>query len=477
MSTISIKKKEIALAVGALAFALGTGQALAAGFALQENSGSGLGNAFAGGAAAAEDASTVWANPAGMAFIGTNQVAGALHLITPSMKFSNGNSVAATNQQLGGNGGDAGSLNVVPNLYVVLPINKQWAFGLGINAPFGLVTEYDSDWIGRFQGIKSDVKTININPALSWRPVDNFAIGAGVSYQQLKGTFTSNANYSAGILKVAAAQGATPAQLGAIAQATPNLQAFADVTGDDWAWGWNVGALWEITKGTRLGVAWRSEISYGLSGNANISTPALPSTIPPPLQPTINAIAGYLNQNVFYSSGITSDIKVPGVFNASIFSTVNDKWDVMADVQWMNWSTIQYLTFTRTDNSPTPLVKTPLFFRDTWRFSVGANYKYSDQWMFRMGVAYDESPVQDADRTPRLPDSDRTWLSGGVQYKYGKQWKFDVGATYIWVNNGSINNAGNDPATNQPSQSAYGLINGSYSNNVVIFSGQVTYSF
>lgn len=474
------KKSRVAHAVAALVLAWGSGHALASGFGLQENSGSGLGNAYAGGAAVAEDASTIWANPAGMSLIKTNQVAAAVNFITPSMKFSNGNSISAANQQnIGGNGGDAGSLNVVPNLYLLVPINKDWTFGLGINVPFGLVTEYDSGWIGRYQALKSDVQTININPSIAWQVSPSLSLGAGVSFQQIKGTFTSNANYSGGLLKAAAQNGILPGTptYNAIAGSTPNLDSFASITGDDWSWGWNVGALWQINSSNRIGVAWRSDIQYNLSGNVEFTNPALPSGIPAPLLPTVQALAAGVNAKALYNGGIASDIKVPGTANISWFGTLNDKWDLMADAQWTHWSTLQYLTFNRTDGSTVPLASTPLFFRDTWRFAVGANYKYSDAWMFRMGVAYDQSPVQDADRTPRLPDNDRTWLSGGVQYKYGKDWKFDVGATYIWVKDGTINVAGNDPATNTPSIPAYGLINGSYNNNVVIFSAQATWSF
>src|SRR4051794_26290604 len=147
-------RTRIAAAIGGILMMLGASQAFAAGFALQENSGSGLGNAYAGGAASAEDASTVWFNPAGMSRL-PNQAVFAINGIGPSAKFSNGASVAATNQPLGDNGGDAGSWAAVPNVYVVLPINKAWAFGLGVNAPFGLVTEYDDSFIGRFQAIKS----------------------------------------------------------------------------------------------------------------------------------------------------------------------------------------------------------------------------------------------------------------------------------------------------------------------------------
>lgn len=472
-------RTRIAAAIGGLALTLGAGHAIGAGFALQETSGSGLGNAFAGGAAAAEDASTVWANPAGMSQIKTNQIVGALSFVRPGMKLSNGNSQAALNQPLGDDGGDAGSMNYIPALYAVLPINKQWSFGLGINAPFGLVTEYDDAFIGRYQGVKSDVKTININPALSWQIADNFTIGIGASYQQLKGTFTSHANYSAGLYKAAAtaeALGKLPAGTAAqVFKVTPGLDSVANVTGEDYSWGWNAGILWNIDQKSRIGVAWRSDINFNLSGNAQFTNPTMPSTVPDPLKPVVGSLMQVVNTAGFYNSGITSNIKVPGIANVSYFNAIDPKWDVMFDAQWTHWSVLPALIFTRTDGAT--LVNTPLQFKDAWRFSAGANYKYSDQWKFRGGIAYDQSPVQDADRTVRLPDNNRTWLSLGAQYSLDKAWKFDVGGTYIWVANGSINNGGNDPATNQPNPAAYGLVNGSYSNYVWILAGQVTYSF
>lgn len=467
-------RTRIAVAIGGLALSLGAGHAIGAGFALQETSGSGLGNAFAGGAAAAEDASTVWSNPAGMSQIKTNQIVGALSFVRPGMKFSNGNSKAALNQPLGDDGGDAGSMNYIPALYAVLPINKQWTFGLGVNAPFGLVTEYDNSFIGRYQGIKSDVKTININPALSWQIADNFTIGLGASYQQLKGTFTSDVNYSGALLSVAKAQGLDvkdPATFAKIYGTTGGLDSLASVTGEDYAWGWNVGVLWNIDKKSRVGVAWRSDVNYNLTGNVNFTNPAIPATAPA----ITNALAAYLNTNVTNNSGITSNIKVPGVANVSYFNEIDPKWDVMFDVQWTHWSVLPALIFTRTNGST--LVNTPLQFKDAWRFSAGANYRYNDQWKFRGGLAYDQSPVQDADRTVRLPDNNRTWLSLGAQYSLDKAWKFDVGGTYIWVANASINNSGNDPATNQPNPAAYGTVNGTYNNYVWILAGQVTYSF
>ena len=469
--TTQFHRTRIAGAVAGLVLALGAGHAFGAAFALQENSGSGLGNAYAGGAAAAEDAGTVWTNVAGMSKIGTNQVVAAINFIGPSAKLNNNGSVAAFNQPLGGDGGDAGNWAAVPNMYLVVPINKEWTFGLGLNAPFGLVTEYDDGWLGRYQALKSDVKTMNINPALSWKINDSFAVGAGANYQQIKATFTKNVNYSAALAQAAgqAAAGGLipPATVPAIIASTGGLDANANITGDDYAWGWNVGVLWDISKDTRIGAQWRSSIKYNVTGNVDFSYPAIPSTVPPALAPVVGLLAANVNQ-VLASGGVTASIEVPAIANVSLFSRLNDKWDVMGDVQFTGWSSLPELKFVRTTGAV--LSNTPENFKDAWRVSIGTNYRMDDKWMFRGGLAWDQSPVNAQDLTPRLPDNDRTWVTLGAQYKYSPALKFDAGFAYIFVKDPSINQADGNAAAN-------GLIKGTSSNSVTILSAQATYSF
>jgi long-chain fatty acid transport protein len=465
-----IPRSTLAAAIGTALAALCAGAASGAGFALQETSGSQLGNAFAGGAASAEDVSTMWSNPAGLSRLGSMEVATAVHLITPSFRFRNDGSIAAAFQPLGSEGGDAGSVNVVPNLYFGMPINRQWAVGIGINAPFGLVTEYDSGWLGRFQALKSDVKTINVNPAVSWRVADNFAVGVGVNWQRVDAEFTKAVNYSAGIAQAAQQAAATGLIPGAIVPsilaATPGLEAGARVKGNDNAWGWNAGLLWDITPATRLGVHYRSAIKYKVAGNATFDLPALP-TLPPQLAPVVGQLSSAVNGQLG-NSGITADIKLPDITNVSLFTRLNDRWDVMGDVQFTKWSVLKELTFARTNG--VVLDSTPENFDDSWRFSVGANYRYNDAWMFRGGVAFDQSPVNTNDRTPRLPDADRTWLSVGAQYKINRNLRADAGFTYIFVKSPDINQSeGNIPRN--------GLIKGHYDVDVTIFSAQLTYTF
>jgi len=171
---------------------------------------------------------------------------------------------------------------------------------------------------------------------------------------------------------------------------------------------------------------------------------------------------------VLASGDVKLDIEMPDTANVSVFHQFNNKWDLMADLQYTGWSTIQQLQIVRSTGSI--LSTTPENFRDTWRFSVGANYRYSDVWTWRGGVAFDQSPVRDAERTPRLPDNDRTWIALGAQYKYSPAIALDFAWAYIFVKDSNINqNAG--------STAANGLISGSYKNDVNIVGLQLTYTF
>ncbi|HWD17095.1 MAG TPA: outer membrane protein transport protein, partial [Casimicrobiaceae bacterium] len=397
-------------------------------------------------------------------------LAAAVHFITPSFKFHDEGSQPAMFQPLGGNGGDAGSLNVVPNLYVVAPINRSVSVGVGVNAPFGLVTEYDDDWLGRFQAIKSDIKTINVNPSVSWRVNDTFAVGLGVDWQRVDAELTSRVNYSAALVQaagVAAAHQLIPGALvPQIAQLTPGLSSKAKVEGDDNAWGWNIGFLWDVTPQTRIGAQYRSSIDYDVTGNVSFDHPALP-TLPAPIAPVVNLLAGNVN-TALANGGIRASVKLPDIANVSVFHRLNDRVDLMADLQYTRWSVFKELTFVR--SSGQLLSTTPENFDDVWRVSVGATYHWNDAWSFRGGLAFDQSPVNTQDRTPRLPDADRVWIAIGAQYKFNRNLALDAGYVYIPVKSPDI-------AQNEGSTAASGLIKGHYDPNVNIFSAQITYSF
>ena len=399
--------------------------AYAAGFALIEQSGSGMGNAFAGGSAVAEDASTVYFNPAGMTYIEGTQLVGALHLIKPTAEFNNNGSIAGAGKPLGGSGGDAGDLAFIPNAYFKMDYSDTIKLGIGVNAPFGLKTEYDPTWIGRFQAIKSEVKTININPAVAFKVNDQLSLGFGVSAMWAQATLTRAVNFGGG------------------------GEGSVKIKGDDWGFGYNFGAIYQATADTRIGMAYRSKVDQHLEGDATFTLPAL---VPPAAAPD-----GAINANV----------SLPENFSVSVFSKLNDTWDVMGDVTWTHWSRFKLLTILR--SSGALLSNTDENWDNSMRYSIGANYHYSDAIKLRAGLAYDQEAVNDDFRTARIPGNDRKWLALGANWKAYPNSSFDVGYAHLFISDANINDG--------RSGAANGTLKGTYDGSVNILSLQYTHNF
>lgn len=428
---MQLKRTVIAGSVMAVLAAM-SGTAAASGFALIEQSASGLGNAYAGGAASAEDASTIFFNPAGMSRLSGKQIVVALHAIKPSAKFSdNGLSSTATasGQLLGSNGGDAGSLALVPNFYFAMEINPQMRFGLGINAPFGLKTDYEAGWAGRFQALKSEVKTVNINPSLSYKVNEVVSLGLGIDYQKIEAELTNSQVLAAGVV------------------------GSAKMSGSDNALGYNLGAMFQVNPEIRIGLAYRSSLDYKLSGNVLVT----------------NAAGA-----VVLNPSVTADLKTPDSLSLSGVKQIDPKWDVMADITWTGWSKFKELRIVNSSTGATTSLVNESW-KDTYRISVGASHRYNEKWVARIGVAFDKSPVPDANRTARIPDNDRTWLALGGQYKPAKESAVDFGYAHLFVKDSTINN--NRGGVDAASTALYGNLVGTYKSSVDILSVQYTHSF
>ena len=445
--------------------AIGFSQAYGAGFALIEQNASGLGNSYAGAAVTAEDASTIYFNPAGLTAIPAGKhVVFALHALDPSAQLRDGASLSAAGIRApglpnlytsSGAGGDAGSIAFVPNAYFAMSIDPRWSIGIGLNAPFGLKTQYDDNWIGRFQGIKSDLKTLNVNPTVAYKVNDQVSLGFGLNYQQIEATLTKAVNYTA---VVGAANLATAVAIG-------NVEGRNELKGKDTAWGYNLGGTYRISDRTRLGIAYRSVIKYRLNGTHMASHPV-----------TGNAAANAIiaGNPATLDQSITIDAKMPDTFAFSAAHRLNARWDLLGDLSWTGWAKIAELRVKFTAAGAADDV-TQLKFRNTLRSSLGANYRYSESVKLRVGLAYDQSPVPDQYRSVRLPDNNRTWLSFGAQYKPSKQATIDAGFAYLMVKDGSINNNGELAAT--ALGFPRGRIDGSYNNSVRILSVQYSHLF
>jgi long-chain fatty acid transport protein len=459
---MQLKRTVIAGSVMAVLAAM-SGTAAASGFALIEQSASGLGNAYAGGAASAEDASTIFFNPAGMSLIKGRQLVLAGHAIGPSARLSNQGSTTATSPLgapvalTGGNGGNAGDWALVPNFYYSADINPQTKFGLGINAPFGLKTEYDAGWVGRYQALKSDLKTININPSIAYRVNDSVSVGVGVSYQYANAELTKAIDF--GTVCSFTALAAACAGAGITPQSAAG-DGVAKIEGNDWSWGYNLGALFQVAADTRIGVAYRSEIRHELSGNAAYTKPA---ALPAPL-------AGAASVT---DTGVKASVTLPDSLSLSIMNQMSPKLALMGDVSWTRWSRFQELRI-RFGNGAADSV-TPENWRDTYRISAGATYQYSDAWKSRIGIAFDQTPVTDQFRTPRIPDNDRTWISVGASYKVSPNGLIDFGYAHLFVKDAPINKA--ETLSSSLPSTLTETLRGNYKNSVDILSVQYTHSF
>ena len=388
--------------------ALASAQASASGFALAEQSASGLGNAFAGAAASAVDASTVWHNPAGLMLLKSRQLAVAAHVVRPRFEFD-GTVAPAIG---GGNGGDAGAAAAIPNAYLAMRLAPEMVFGVGVNVPFGLATEYDSDWKGRLHAIKSKLETLNLNPALAFRISDRFSVGAGANVQFARAALSNNAG-GAGL---------------------------ATIKGDDLGYGWNVGALWQATPATRVGLAYRSQIRFRLEGDASFSLAA--------------ALNGPVHAN----------LTLPDSASLSLVHAPAPRWELLADASWTDWSDFRELAIMRAAGTPLAPA-TPENWSDSWRYSLGVNWRASDGVTLRTGAAYDETPVADVFRTARIPDQNRIWLALGAQFRLGGASRVDIGYAHLFIERATLD---------ETAQLAPVVLSGGYDASADILSAQYT---
>jgi long-chain fatty acid transport protein len=267
-------------------------------------------------------------------------------------------------------------------------------------------------------------------------------VGVGLDFMLVKAELSSLTNYSAGIYQATGG-----------AMTLPNLSGLGTVEGDDWGYGANVGLLFQLSSDTRIGFSYRSEVSATLEGSASFANrpPALAAGLP--------------------DGPVTAEVTLPASASLSLFKTVSPRVDLLADVSWTGWSSFQDLTIKRATGAT--LSSTPEHWGDTMRYAVGLNYRQNDRLTWRAGVAYDESPVPNAFRTPRIPDQDRTWLAFGVQYKLDDHAKIDAGYAHLFVKDARVN-IGDSVG---PGVYPYGQLNGEYANKVDILSVQYTYSF
>jgi len=452
-TTRGVRATALALAVlGTLA----AGQAAASGFQLREQSVKNLGKSNAG-SIVGKDASNVSLNPAAMTNLDKNTIQSDLTVIDLSADFIGSGrilgSAAPTAALTGGNGGDPGDPTVVPNLAVVFPMKgalEGMTIGASIGAPFGLKTEYEPGWVGRYRALTSDLKTVDLTLSAAFKASDGVSIGFGLIYEHAEATLSKAVDFGTAIC----AGSGNPANCfnPAYPFRPQMLDGTFEVSGDDAGIGYVVGAQLAPTEKLSLAFSHRSQIKHDLEGDLDFqNVPALLGTDPR-----------------FQDGPGGARLVTPTVTTLSFSYGVTDQFRVMGDYQTTGWSSLEDVTIKRSNGT---VVGSEDFSWDNTRFmSIGAEFDVSDAFTLRAGVGKDESPTNDATRTPRLPDDDRMLYSVGMSWAMSDHFSVDAAYQRITIE---------DPVINLPVHAPGDLstLQGTYSGSANLFGVSMQYRF
>ncbi len=424
-----------ALSVAIVGALVAPSLASASAFQLKEDSAKSLGRAYAGSATAGGDVSVVANNPAAMSDLKGTYFQADMTAINFSTKFSGSAQDALGRPIGGGNGGDGGTTLPVPAMFFATQLNDRVHVGAAFSVPFGFQTEYDRNWVGRYNAIKSKFQSLDATLSGSFDVSDTFSVGASVIAQKTSADLSNAINFNAvglGSVQQALAAGLiTPAQ--AQAQAgqinavvPPGTDGFARITGESWAYGWQLGTLWKLTAQDKLAFNYRAKISHTLHGTANFTVPA-------------NAAAAFGvggPGTAFARANGTAGFTTPAVASLSYWHQT-EKFGFGTDVAWTQWDVFKQLKVTY-DNPAQPTSVQNFNWKNSWYVSFGGDYYLTDKLTLRAGVAMDTTPTSATYRDPRVPDESRKLVTFGIGYKASEHFEVDASYAHIFVNRASI---------------------------------------
>jgi long-chain fatty acid transport protein len=407
----------------AVAVALVSSQAWSAGFQLNEFSASGLGRAYSGEGAIADDPGNASRNPALIMMYDRPQMSIGGVFIDPDVNI--------TGKSPTGKSTDADNIAPtawVPNLHFVMPINDQFGFGASVTSNYGLATEYSNNYTAGSVGGTTDLTTANLNLSAAYRLNSAWSFGLGFDAVYAKAKIERYAGDLGQIVAGSGALNSNPPLAGAVAQIPADTQ-IARLKGDDWGFGWNAGILYELDKNNRYGFTYRSEVKVDFDKGEYKSD--LPSAY--------NQILGNFGLPMG-TDGRTVDgsltLNLPEMWEVSGYNKVAPQWAIHYSATYTSWSQFQELK-ANGSNGQTLFYKDESF-KDAWRLALGTTYYYDDNWTFRTGIAFDDSPVPADHRSISIPDQDRLWLSAGATYAFNQDASIDVGASYMHGQNVTI---------------------------------------
>ncbi|MCE1464495.1 long-chain fatty acid transporter FadL [Enterobacter roggenkampii] len=397
----------------AVAVALVSTSAWSAGFQLNEFSSSGLGRAYSGEGAIADDAGNASRNPALiMMFDRPTFSAGAI-FVDPGVDITGRSPTGASL-----NSDNIAPTAWVPNMHFVAPINDQFGWGASVTSNYGLATEFGDNYAAGAFGGKTDLETLNLNLSGAYRLDSHWSFGVGFDAVYAKAKIE---RYAGDLGKVVAGSGALPPALARQVAGIPADTQIAYLKGDEWGFGWNAGILYELDKNNRYGFTYRSEVKIDFDGDYKSSLPS-----------AYNQILGNFGLPIGTNGSTTGgslSLHLPEMWELSGYNKVAPQWAIHYSLTYTSWSQFQELKATNSKGDT--LFYKDESFRDAYRIALGTTYYMDDNWTFRTGIAFDDSPVPADKRSISIPDQDRFWLSAGATYAFNKDASIDAGISYM----------------------------------------------
>lgn len=419
-------------------------------------------------AAEAADASTIFYNPAGLTKLDSSQISVNANIVLPSIHYEADSATDFTGLPVqGSKSGKITKTTVAPHIYGAYKVNDNLTVGLGVYVPFGSATEYEKDSVLRHNINKLGLTSIAVEPVAAWKLNERHSFGAGIIAQHTSAELRKYADW--GIMEKAKALKETPPNPTKAAQI--KADGHADVKGSDWGFGYQLAWMWDINDRARVGVNYRSKVSHTLKGDAEWAADGAAAKA---MWSTMLAANGYTaNEKARVKIVTPESLSVHGMYK------VSDKADLFGDVTWTRHSRFDKaeLVFEKEKtivNGKSDRTTITPDWRNTYKVGFGGSYQISEPLQLRAGIAFDKSPVRNADyRMNSLPDGNRIWFSAGMKYHIGKNHVVDAAYTHIHINDTTYRTAkasGNDVDSK-------GASSARFKNHADIIGLQYTYKF
>jgi long-chain fatty acid transport protein len=466
------------------------------GYKLFEQSVSSMGNAYAGRGAQITDASLVYSNPAAITRLEGAHLSAGVNLIAATTDYRNAQAQNANGQSVIGRSDGENSLNeLIPFVFYRNQVSDRLSWGIGFYVPFGLSSDYDNDFVGRYFADETAIEVLSLQPGLGYQLSDHWSVGIGMSVNRAEGTLSKYKDH-AGLCELGEAS--TNAMFGAPVYNAAYCNSQYKVSGDDVALGYTLGLHGEPIAGTRLALTYHSAIRFTLKGDSVITnTPITGANVAgnsnflviAPTLPAIDLTSGKLAANSRLSEQSKLKLTTPATAAFSLDQQLTKALSLQFSAAWTQWSEFQRIDILTDDarasislstqqpqnlNNPGQIGYIPQYWHNSWSFAAGATYVLHAKLTLKAGLAYDENPIAQSDKTARIPTDDRIWATVGTNWLLAENLSVDLAYGYLFTADVSVDereyNVQNQPLYNSRYQ-------GDYRNKAQLLAAGVNYRF